>query len=258
MKLYFDHIAGVQTDTDFIHCLVSATFDRFEYDWALSNGWSPSNIWYDNDTNFMRDHNMVWYQSRQTRINLLKYESGTKEEKKTRKRADGVQTEILTQPDLSDLYSIYQSYVSYRNFDDSMTQEEFIRSYDDDNLIFILFAEAGQKWCAFSVLEEVGNSLIAHQFCWDYASPKLYLGKFATFVEIEYARNKMYEALYMGPSYQSNSRYKTSFPGFEWWTGREWSTNKEVFIQCLENDDKVRTIDDLVAFYQPYFQSLSV
>ena len=37
MKLFFDHICGKQADTDFIHTLVSATFDKHEEQEALNN-----------------------------------------------------------------------------------------------------------------------------------------------------------------------------------------------------------------------------
>ena len=85
MKLFFDHICGKQADTDFIHTLVSATVDRNEEQEALDNGWCPSNIWYNQDTNFMKQNKIIWYQSRQTRLNLNKYVE-TKNEKRAWKK----------------------------------------------------------------------------------------------------------------------------------------------------------------------------
>ena len=73
MKLFFDHICGKQADTDFIHTLVSATFDKHEEQEALNNGWSPSSIWYNQQTNFVKQNKAIWYQSRQTRLNLSKH-----------------------------------------------------------------------------------------------------------------------------------------------------------------------------------------
>ena len=74
MRLFFDHICGKQADTDFIHTLISATIEEGEEQEALNNGWCPSNIWYKQDTNFAKDNEIIWYQSRQSRINLDKYE----------------------------------------------------------------------------------------------------------------------------------------------------------------------------------------
>jgi hypothetical protein len=254
MKLFFDHIAGQQTDKDFLHCLVSATFERFEYDWALQNGWSPSNIWYDNDTNFVRDHDMIWYQSRQTRINLSRSEPHTQRERKARKQAKHTAWTQTSEPDFDQLYRIYVDYLYNRGFSDSMNFDDFLRSYStQENLVFLLFED-----CAFSVLEEVGNSLIAHQFCWNYSRPQLGLGKYATYIEIEYARSKLYDSVYLGPSYESMSSYKASFSGFEWWTGREWSTDTDAYTECLQRDDSVRTINDLVQEYTPYFRRLNI
>ena len=85
MKLFFDHVCGKQANTDFIHCLVSATFTKEEYDWALDNGWSPSNIWYSDKTNFKKQNKIIWYQSRQSRINLSKYKK-TKSERRLRNK----------------------------------------------------------------------------------------------------------------------------------------------------------------------------
>jgi arginyl-tRNA--protein-N-Asp/Glu arginylyltransferase len=295
MQLYFDHIAGVQSGTDYIHCLVSATFERFEFDWALNNGWAPSNVWYNNDTNFVSRNEMIWYQSRQTRINLSRFTPDTPKEEGAWKKARDISYEIVKEPDLEVLYAIYHSYMNYRTFSDRMNRLEFERSYNDPNLIFILFGRrpsnrkekklkkgddpllesfknlaleptpsfcSGLEVCAFSVLEEVGNSLIAHQFCWDYEEPQLSLGKFATFVEIKYARHKMYEAVYMGPSYELSSKYKSNFPGFEWWTGRKWSTDVRAYENRLMVDEscanRLGLPTDVVNYYNDFFKELDV
>ncbi len=73
LKLFFDHICGKQADDDFIHCLVSATVDKHEEQEALDSGWCPSNIWYKQDTNFVKDNKIIWYQSRQARLDLDKH-----------------------------------------------------------------------------------------------------------------------------------------------------------------------------------------
>lgn len=258
MQLYFDHISGRQSDTDFVHILVSATFEKYEYDWALDNGWAPSNVWYDNNTHFMQDNEMIWYQSRQVRINLCKYRE-TKEERKLNSRFDGF-SYVTTDPVFDDLFGIYREYVEARGFSDHMDRTEFERSYQNYNgqMIYIIFESNTTSDRAFSVLEVVGNSLIAHQFCWNYHTPSIYLGKVASYKEISYAREKMYKAIYIGPSYESYSIYKRSFPGFEWWTGREWSEDRSVYRKLLENDDRVRTIQDLTSFYPEYFRSLDI
>ena len=41
MKLYFDNIFGHQTDGDLLFSVVSAEFDKNEWNYAFENGWSP-------------------------------------------------------------------------------------------------------------------------------------------------------------------------------------------------------------------------
>ena len=44
MKLYFDNIFGHQTDGDLLFSVVSAEFDKNEWNYAFENGWSPIGI----------------------------------------------------------------------------------------------------------------------------------------------------------------------------------------------------------------------
>ena len=254
MKLYFDHICGQQKNTDFIHTLVSATFEPDEYDKALNDGWSPSDIWYNNDTNFKKNNEIIWYQSRQTRINLSKYEEN-RSERKARKKAKIYEAEakISTEPDFNKLYSIYLKYVKYRGFKDTLSRNEFIKTYVNGNNHYILYGD-----CAFSVVEIVGKSLICHQFCWDYEEPSIGLGKYSTYAEIDFAISKNLENVYLGPSYESCSIYKSTYSGFEFWTGRIWSDNVELYENSLRNDEKLNSVKDIVDNYDNYFESFSV
>ena len=64
MQIYFDNIFGHQTHGDLLFSVVSAEFNKNEYNYAFENGWSPIGIWYN------RKNDIVWYQSRQTRVDL--------------------------------------------------------------------------------------------------------------------------------------------------------------------------------------------
>ena len=72
MKLYFDNIFGHQTDGDLLFSVVSAEFDKNEWNYAFENGWSPIGIWYN------RSKDILWYQSRQTRIDTKLHTHGKK------------------------------------------------------------------------------------------------------------------------------------------------------------------------------------
>ena len=51
---------------------------------------------------------------------------------------------------------------------------------------------------------------------------------------------------YLGPGYERSSIYKADIPGFEWWTGKEWSSDKEVFKDLCKNDSTIRSLNDLI------------
>ncbi len=254
MKLFFDHICGKQADTDFIHMLVSATVDKGEEQEALDNGWCPSNIWYKQDTDFMRDNKIVWYQSRQSRINLSKY-SVTSTEKKARKKItkNNVKINITQNPDFKKLYKIYLNYINHKNFSDMMSEKEFMESYDNDTDFFILYDD-----CAFSVVEPVGESLISHQFCWDYKNPVLGLGRYSTYEEINLTEKMGLKYLYLGPSYETHAKYKSSFQGFEFWTGRKWCDDESKYFDLLDQDEKIESVSELNNSYDSFFDSFSV
>lgn len=252
MKLFFDHICGQQANTDFIHCLVSATFEPKEYDWALENGWSPSNIWYNQETNFKKENKIIWYQSRQSRINLASYEQ-TKNERKLRRRCNNVKIEYTQNPNLNSLYRIYDKYVAQKGYKDRMNLDEFLNSYKSEEDWFILFDDV-----AFTVMSICGSNVLSHQFCWDYANPELYLGKYSTYLEIDFANNLGLKHIYLGPSYEKHSLYKSSYSGFEFWTGRRWSPENELFAKLLHQDKDLNKISDITSKYDEYFKMFDV
>jgi arginyl-tRNA--protein-N-Asp/Glu arginylyltransferase len=254
MKLYFDHICGKQADTDFIHTLVSATVDRGEEQEALDNGWCPSNIWYKQDTNFVKKHKIIWYQSRQTRLNLSKYKE-TKNERKAWKKVarGGIEVEITTNPNFIKLYKIYKNYIRYKNFSSVLSQKEFIDAYECGNDIFLIYGDV-----AFSVVQKVGQSLLSHQFCWGYEDKVLGLGRFSTYREISLAKDLGLKYLYLGPSYENHGKYKSSFPGFEFWTGRKWCSDESKYFYLLNQDEEINSVEDLTDSYDSFFDSFSV
>ena len=254
MKLFFDHVCGQQANTDFIHTLISATFLESEQDMALENGWCPSNIWYSSDTNFKKNNKIIWYQSRQSRINLSKYKKSKSERRLRNKVFDhGVSYKLTKCPDFDLLYNIYIKYIKYKNYKDHMSKSSFLDSYNNSESYFIIYDDI-----AFSIVEICSKSLISYQFCWDYGNPDLSLGKFSTYIEIDFALNNNLQNVYLGPSYESNSIYKSHYRGFEFWTGRKWSDDKEAFKYLLDKDSEMNSVDQITNQYENYFSLLSV
>lgn len=51
--------------------------------------------------------------------------------------------------------------------------------------------------------------------------------------------------MYIGQGYEESSIYKANIPGFEWWTGSEWSINKEQYINLCKRDSSLHNIIEL-------------
>ena len=62
----------------------------------------------------------------------------------------------------------------------------------------------------------------------------------------------------MGPSYEGHAEYKSSFLGFEFWTGREWCTDKKIFSNLIKNDEQIGSVKDITEYYNYYFELLNV
>ena len=81
---------------------------------------------------------------------------------------------------------------------------------------------------------------------------------FSTYKEISLAKDLGLKYLYLGPSYERHAKYKSSFPGFEFWTGREWCTDEEKYFYLLYQDEKINSIEALVDSYNSFFKHFSI
>ena len=107
-------------------------------------------------------------------------------------------------------------------------------------------------------MEKVGQSLLAYQFCWGYEDKVLGLGRFSTYREIKLAKDLGLKYLYLGPSYENHGKYKSTFPGFEFWTGRKWCSDESKYFFLLNQDEDIQSIEDLTNSYDSFFDSFSV
>ena len=64
------------------------------------------------------------------------------------------------------------------------------------------------------------------------------------------ARGKKY--YYLGMSYGKECSYKKRFHGFEFWTGKEWKTNRKEYERMCLNDSKVKSFADLERLSDSY------
>jgi arginyl-tRNA--protein-N-Asp/Glu arginylyltransferase len=218
MKIFFDHINGFGKVSD-LEVIVNCAYGILEPNEssvnALKEGWIP---W-----------EGKWYNERSTRIDLSKYKP-TKTTNKLSKRIIVQAGNVLA--DLEQYEELHEKYCQYHNFKRDIKLESFkdcfVIEYHTDKLIGI------------SLYKEYDTQFVAYQFIWDYADPKLSLGSVAQMIECETAKVLGCEYVYLLGGYEECCKYKANYPGFEFWTGKEWSTDIELYITLVSRDEKIK------------------
>jgi arginyl-tRNA--protein-N-Asp/Glu arginylyltransferase len=218
MKIFFDHIKGFGKVSD-LEVIVNCAYGILEPDEssidALKEGWIP---W-----------EGKWYNERSTRIDLAVYKP-TKTTKKLSKRIIAQSGNVLA--DLEQYEELHEKYCQYHNFKRDIKLESFkdcsVIEYHTDKLIGI------------SLYKQYDTQFVAYQFIWDYADPKLSLGSVAQMIECETAKLLGCEYVYLLGGYEDCCRYKANYPGFEFWTGKEWSTDIELYTTLVARDEKIK------------------
>ena len=255
MQLFFDHIAGKTRDQELIYSPASAIFEKHEYEAALRNGWMITGTWYNNQDPWFKEcktsNTPVWYQSRTTRIKTKDYV--LKRRHRQRMNKEGLTADVVSKCDPALLLTIYQKYLDARGFTD-MYEENHpfeMSDYGSDRIVILYYYE--NHPVAFSILDLVGQSAVATQFCWDYANPDLDLGKVSYYLEQIIACHLEIEHIYLGSSYERNSASKSNYAGFEWWDGRTWRNDKAKYLRLCEQDENLKTIRQLAEIQVNYF-----
>ena len=255
MQLFFDHIAGKTSDHELIYAPASAIFDQCEYESALNTGWMITGTWYNNQDPWFKECKKsnipVWYQSRITRIKTRDYV--LKRRHRQRMNKEGLTADVVSSCDLSLLLSIYHKYLNARGFTDMYCENHpFEKSdYGQGRIVILYYYDSCPV--AFSILDLVGQSAVATQFCWDYVNPALDLGKVSYYLEQIIARHLGIKYIYLGSSYESNSASKSNYAGFEWWDGRSWRVDKKKYLNLCKQDDAVSTVKQLSEIQVNYF-----
>jgi arginyl-tRNA--protein-N-Asp/Glu arginylyltransferase len=256
MKIFFDHIAGQAETREIVYAPATAIFEKHEYETALRNGWQiisswgePSFSWFDDQ---IKAGKKVWYQSRTSRLTPSEYIQKRRHKSRIEKDKN-LKYSIHKEYDPKVLLEIYRKYLTARKFTDLYGDNHpFESSCYEQGRHIIVFCYCDQP-VAFSILDMVGNSCVASQFCWDYAMPQLDLGKISYYVEQQTAKKLGLDHVYLGTSYEKCSLSKSNYAGFEWWTGRVWSKDIELYKKLTTNESNIETIDDLhkqqVMFY---------
>ena len=64
--------------------------------------------------------------------------------------------------------------------------------------------------------------------------------------------NQGMEYVYLGGGYENMCIYKSMYQGFEWWTGSEWSKDKEAYKILCNSDTNTKDIYDLGQLEEEY------
>jgi len=217
MKVVFNHIAGFGKvkDLDFIYSEPHGILEEGETEVeAFEKGWI---LW-----------DGVWYNIRSVRIDLSEYKPH-ETTKRLSRHIDFMYEEFKDKPVYRELY---EKYCKHHGFQRTITWEQLFTG----NIISYLHEG---KIIGYSAVEKYDTVFCATQFVWDYETPKLSLGKVAQMYECEVAKMLGCTHVYILGGYEKCCLYKSDFYGFEWWTGLEWSRDKELYKSLCERDDKV-------------------
>jgi hypothetical protein len=222
MEIQFNHFWGSQERSDLCITECIAKFEKNEEQYALQNGWI-----YDKGT---------WVQVRSTRVDLSKYRS-------TKKISHDISYEWARSPliHINRLTEIYDNYIQTRNLRDMFNPFNSI----DENRDLYLIVKLKGIICGFSKLFVHNGGIESAISPWHSDFRKYGIGWVIIDLEAAEAKRRNFDYLYIGPGYERGSSYKSKLLGFEWWNGRYWSKNLNLYRILCDRDSNVETIQDL-------------
>ncbi|NBP02886.1 MAG: hypothetical protein EBU90_22775 [Proteobacteria bacterium] len=223
MLITFDHVNGFGkiTHQDFVYSNPEGTLEKHETpDDALRFGWIP---W-----------KGKWYNHRSVRINLAKYHP-SKSTKKDYKKIESTFKSISEFKDYKTAEKIYNIYCKKNNFNRNIPIKEII----DNSSCFFEFRKDNQiKGYTFSILHE--ESLVSLEFIQDFTCHNISLGSISQHYECLIANSLNRKYVYLLGGYETSCLYKCKFYGMEWWTGKEWIEDRNLFIELCQKDDTIK------------------
>ena len=146
--------------------------------------------------------------------------------------------EILTEWDHDQLMDINTKYLTQRSYEFNPSDVQIAKTdtiwgyYHDAELI------------AWSRIHNYHGAKETAYFAWDSHNMKLRMGTKSLQHEIAWAKSLGDQYLYLGPGYESCSKYKSAIQGFQWWTGTEWSTDVEKYCWLCDRETGICNFKD--------------
>ena len=263
MKHFYSHVFGDFADHhDLYYSLSYAEIERGEEKQALEQGFIPV---FDSVelSQYWSQHKNIWFQGRQTRVNLKKFKWRRSVRRKSKSKNKVTYYSKLIQDatpeEIRKMEDICKAYIKYKfNRELSEKDKEYFYDYvfkEAQNREIIYYLK-DEKIIAFSCHHVYEKAKVISQFCWDYAEPRLGLGIYSLHVETEKAKQEGDEYVYMGLSYGECSLYKKDIHGFEFWTGREWSSDLDLYEKMTTKETGLKTLKDLEELQDLHFRNL--
>ena len=219
MRIAFKHFYGDQTDYDLQLCKPILHLEDSKEIEALESGWAI----YDNQ----------WFQIRSTRIDISYYDSKPKHIKDHT-------VEYVDNFDISKQYfKVYQDFLNIKNF------KHYYKLNSDLNRSSQVLIKKNNVIVAFTKMIKYDGGIESQFTVWDYKEPKLSIGKYILDYEVKVAKDLGFKHLYIGPGYDKSSLYKANFKGFEWWSGEEWSKDKNKYLDLCNRDSSIHSLEQL-------------
>jgi hypothetical protein len=227
VKVIFDHKFGAQEQIHLEHYSAELVdVGTYERDIALAQGWL---------TDLNDNKKWSWYQCRSTRCDLSKtnYKMYNNNQYKCLEDTINRPVEIIEK--------LYEDYCNYKNFNDLFRTE--VKHWLECDVLMMYYDIDCVAWSKLRLYTK--NALEAVLFTWNYKKPELKIGINSLKHELAWAKENGFKYMYLGPGYEKGSTYKANIDGFEFWTGKEWSTDKTDYVNLCKRDSKLKTIAEL-------------
>jgi hypothetical protein len=265
IRPWFEHCWGTTERSDIQITKIRAMVSEEQESEAVEEGWlaldEPAKV------PGKRKPTEVFYQSRSTRINLLKWKSQYK-----KYELDGVPISMMgihpsqANITLTGLHRVYIEYIKRKGYKDLFDPLKHINARDSFLIYFqgemtniIGFTKMKSYNCEppdDDIYDRLPKRIRKQLRLWPVgpvAAVETYmhcntvegLSRMTLDMECGHWSTKGAPYLYSGPGYEECSVYKSYVPGFEWWTGWKWSADVTRYRKLCYRDSKMKSIEDL-------------